>query len=84
MKTAIAIPDVVFQRVERRVKDLGLSRSEFFVRAAERYLDDLDREGLTARIDAAIATAPAPEGERAEWTQAGLASLAAATSADEW
>ena len=84
MKTAIAVPNAVFERVERRVKALGMSRSEFFSRAAERFLDELDREGLTARIDAAIAAAPVPADEQAEWTRAGRASLAAATQDDQW
>lgn len=74
----------MFERVERRVKSLGLSRSEFFARAAERYLEELDREGLTARIDAAIAATPLTEDEQTEWTRAGLASLHAAMSDDEW
>ncbi len=74
----------MFERVERRVKALGVSRSEFFARAAARYLDELDREGLTARIDAAIAASPVSADERADWTRAGLASLDAATGDDEW
>ncbi len=84
MKTAISVPDKVFDRVERRVKALGMSRSEFYARAAERYLEDLDGEGLTARIDAAIAADPASIQEQIEWTRAGLASLDAATRDDEW
>ncbi len=31
-----------------------MSRSEFFSRAARRYIDDLDRTSLTANIDHAI------------------------------
>lgn len=84
MKTAIAVPDSVFERVERKVKDLGVSRSEFFSRAAANYLDELDRIGLTARIDAAVAAAPAAPRELQDWTEAGRASLEAATSGDEW
>ena len=84
MKTAISVPDKVFDRVEKRVKALGMSRSEFYARAAERYLEDLDGEGLTARIDAAIAAAPVSGDEQSEWTRAGLASVDAATRDDEW
>ena len=61
-----------------------MSRSEFYARAAERYLEDLDREGLTARIDAAIAGAPMSSEEQIEWTRAGLASLDPATRDGEW
>jgi metal-responsive CopG/Arc/MetJ family transcriptional regulator len=54
MKTAISIPDETFQRVERRAAALGMSRSEFFVCAAQRYLDQLDAESLTDRVNAAL------------------------------
>lgn len=54
MKTAISVPDVVFSRVEVRVGELGISRSEFFTRAAERYLKDLDDSDLTQRFDEAL------------------------------
>jgi metal-responsive CopG/Arc/MetJ family transcriptional regulator len=54
MKTAISIPDETFEQVERRAASLGMSRSEFFTKAAQRYLDHVDEESLTAGIDAAI------------------------------
>ena len=84
MKTAIAVPDATFNRVEHRAKALGMSRSEFYSRAAEHYLAELDREGLTARIDAAIAaTAPLDEHDR-EWSLAGLAALAEGVESEAW
>lgn len=54
MKTAISLPDETFDRVSRRASDLGMSRSEFFTRAAERYLDELDAESLTGQINGAL------------------------------
>ncbi|WP_205687340.1 ribbon-helix-helix protein, CopG family [Cellulomonas endophytica] len=36
MKVAISVPDGTFERVVRRAADLGMNRSEFFARAAER------------------------------------------------
>lgn len=54
MKTAISVPDETFDRASRRAQQLGISRSEFFSTAAMRYLEDLDRESLTARIDEAL------------------------------
>lgn len=54
MKTAISIPDETFERVARRASDLGMSRSEFFTRAVQRYLDDLDAQSLTGQIDSAL------------------------------
>jgi metal-responsive CopG/Arc/MetJ family transcriptional regulator len=55
VKTAISIPDATFHRVDAAAKRLGVSRSEFFARAAERWLDALDDEGTTAAINRAIA-----------------------------
>ena len=54
MKTAISIPDETFARVEATAARLGVSRSEFFSRAAERWLDALEGAETTAAIDAAI------------------------------
>lgn len=54
MKTAISLPDDTFQRVEVKAKKLGMSRSEFFTKAALRYLDELDLESLTHLIDEVI------------------------------
>ncbi len=59
MKTAISLPDETFERVEAAAKRLGLSRSEFFARAAQRWLEDLDDHQTTEAINNAIANVPA-------------------------
>ena len=61
MKTAISVPDETFERVTRRAVALGMSRSEFFARAAQRYLDELDAESLTTQIDSALKVLDAPD-----------------------
>jgi len=48
------VPDETFEQVEDRAAALGMSRSEFYTRAAQRYLQQLDAESLVARIDAAL------------------------------
>lgn len=58
VKTAISLPDETFERVEVAAKRLGVSRSEFFARAAERWLDDLDDHRTTEAINQAIADLP--------------------------
>lgn len=55
MKTAISLPDDTFHRVQSAADRLGVSRSEFFARAAERWLDALEDDGTTEAIDRAIA-----------------------------
>jgi Ribbon-helix-helix protein, copG family. len=54
VKTAISIPDETFEQAEECASALGMSRSEFFTRAAQNYLELLAAESLTAQIDAAI------------------------------
>ncbi|HST40476.1 MAG TPA: ribbon-helix-helix domain-containing protein [Conexibacter sp.] len=53
MRTAISAPDEVVGRVDLAARQLGISRSEFFSQAAERWLDVLDIE-TTVAIDDAI------------------------------
>ncbi|MDX8152176.1 ribbon-helix-helix protein, CopG family [Patulibacter brassicae] len=57
MKTAISVPDQTFARVDDAAARLGVSRSEFYARAAERWLAELERASVTARIDAVLADA---------------------------
>jgi metal-responsive CopG/Arc/MetJ family transcriptional regulator len=54
MKTAISVPDGTFDEASRRAHELGISRSEFFSKAARKYLDELSRESLTHQIDHAL------------------------------
>jgi hypothetical protein len=82
MKTAISIPDETFRRVEARVAELRMNRSEFYVRAAERYLEELDRSSTTAQIDEVIKRLGQPDAS--EIAQFGLRRLGEFTSGDEW
>jgi metal-responsive CopG/Arc/MetJ family transcriptional regulator len=54
VKTAISIPDDTFTRADQRARMLGITRSQFYTQAAQRYLDQLDAESLTKQIDEAI------------------------------
>jgi metal-responsive CopG/Arc/MetJ family transcriptional regulator len=73
VKTAISLPDDTFRRVDHAAKRLGVSRSEFFTRAAEHWLDSLEDDGTTEAIDRAIAGLPADHG----FTDAAAAALVA-------
>ena len=57
MKTAISVPDDIFDQGAGRAAELGISRSEFFARAARRYLDELATWSLTSQIDQALLAA---------------------------
>jgi len=57
MKTAISVPDEIFNQVGSRAAELGISRSEFFARAASRYLNELADASLTRQINEALTVA---------------------------
>jgi metal-responsive CopG/Arc/MetJ family transcriptional regulator len=57
MKTAISVPDDVFDRASEQAAELGISRSEFFARAARKYLDELASASLTSQINEALRAA---------------------------
>lgn len=72
MKTAISLPDDTFRRVEDAAKRMGVSRSEFFARAAERWLDVLQQDDTTAAINRAISQSQSDH----EFVDAAAAALA--------
>ncbi len=76
MKTAISVPDEVFGQVGSRAAELGISRSEFFSRAARRYLDELAAQSLTNQIDQALASADADDDSGAVAVEVGRRMLA--------
>ena len=80
MKTAISVPDETFQRVERRAAQLGVSRSQFYATAAARYLEDLERTSLTAKINEALELA----GEDAEESLVTAYSQRRLAADDDW
>jgi metal-responsive CopG/Arc/MetJ family transcriptional regulator len=57
MKTAISLPDDTYEQATRQAEALGISRSEFFARAARSYLDQLASRSLTQQINEALRTA---------------------------
>ncbi len=60
-----------------------MSRSEFFARAATRYLDELDADSLTEQIDAAIASVETADDSAADAVIAGRRVLLI-DATDEW
>ena len=82
MKTAISVPDETFEKASRRAHDLGMSRSEFFSRAAARYLEELDAESVTRQIDLAVATLAEQDDSAADAVVVGRRVLADASG--EW
>jgi metal-responsive CopG/Arc/MetJ family transcriptional regulator len=63
MKTAISVPDEVFDRAEVAAKRLKVSRSELYSRALAEYLARHTPEEVTAALDSAIAEHGQPSDE---------------------
>jgi metal-responsive CopG/Arc/MetJ family transcriptional regulator len=82
MKTAISVPDETFVQVERSAKCLGVTRSEFYARAARFYLEHLEQESLTNEINAALELIGDDDDSAAAAVSAGRRTLESVD--DEW
>ena len=51
MKTAISIPDALFDSAERLAERLGVSRSEVYQRALARFLQDHADDSITESLN---------------------------------
>lgn len=51
MKTAISLPDPLFEAAEQFAQENGLSRSELFARAVQLYLQTYRYHGITDALN---------------------------------
>lgn len=51
MKTAISIPDNIFNQAETLAKTLGMSRSELYTKAITAYLKDAQSSQITDKLN---------------------------------
>ena len=51
MKTAISIPEEIFEEAERAAKKLGVSRSELYAKAVLDFVERYRRESLTEKLN---------------------------------
>lgn len=58
MKTAISIPDELFEQAEAVRKKRGVSRSEFYATAIEHHLKLLNKGEVTAKLNEIYANQP--------------------------
>jgi predicted transcriptional regulator len=78
MKTAISIPDPIFEAAERLAQRLDMSRSQLYAQAVEIFVRTHHRSGITEALDRVYAKEPS--GLDPQWSAAQAASL----PADEW
>lgn len=57
MKTAVSVPDRVFDAAERVAKRLGISRSELYARAVARFVEEHRGDKVTEVLDRLYAEA---------------------------
>ena len=55
MKTAISIPDEIFDAAEELAHRLGLSRSELYARSVADFVERQRRDDVTARLNGVYA-----------------------------
>lgn len=82
MKTAISIPDHTFQQAESAAQQLGISRSEFFTRAAELLIRNSKSESVTARLNASLERSAESDSDFA--TSAGRRALTGTGAGEDW
>jgi metal-responsive CopG/Arc/MetJ family transcriptional regulator len=58
MKTAISIPDPIFESAEKLAKRLGISRSQLYSDAVDALIEKYRYSGVTEQLDAVYETNP--------------------------
>lgn len=56
MKTAISIPDPIFQAADSLANRLGVGRSEFYSKAIEAFIEQNKNRDATARLNQVFAS----------------------------
>jgi metal-responsive CopG/Arc/MetJ family transcriptional regulator len=51
MKTAISLPDSVFEQAEALAQQLGVSRSELYTKALQSYLKRYNRDQILLKLN---------------------------------
>ena len=52
MKTAISIPDPIFQSAEKLADRLGITRSELYAKAVSSFVKEYREHGITEKLNA--------------------------------
>ncbi len=80
MKTAISIPDKLFEEAEITAKNLGLARSQLYVKAIAEFIEHYDKEKITEKLDLFYEN----EQPDSNFLNVGINSLREATINDVW
>jgi metal-responsive CopG/Arc/MetJ family transcriptional regulator len=58
MKTAISIPDNVYETAEKLANRLGKSRSQLYTQALDNYISKHQKDGVTEKLNEIYASTP--------------------------
>ena len=87
MKTAISLPDELFERAERQRHATSMSRSEFYASAIAAFVNRIESDDITAQINAALTLVTETDADREtrrELLDYSSRRLAEHASGDDW
>jgi len=82
MKTAISLPDQLYEEAEKTAQALGIPRSQLFAKALEEFIAYHKRENITERLNRVYANLR--QDELSEVSNAGIDSIRNLTKNDTW
>lgn len=82
MKTAISLPDQLYEEAEKTARALGIPRSQLFARALEEFIAFHKRKNVTERLNRVYSKVDTPEFN--EISNAGIDSIRKMTKNDTW
>jgi len=82
MKTAISLPDRLFEEAEKTAQYMGLPRSQLFAKAIEEYLKNHSHDRITEALN--IVFSEKDHNEFVHISNSGLESLRELTKDDSW
>ena len=80
MKTAISIPDDLFNDAEITARQLGLARSQLYVKAIKEFIEHHNKDKITEKLNLHYSNTAAEN----ELKDVGIESLREATKNDSW
>jgi hypothetical protein len=84
VKTAVSLPQRLFEATERAARRRGVPRSRIFVEALEHHLADEEESDITAQINASLARPLTREEAEEEAAAEGFAAEAARRLLPDW
>ncbi|MBN2834778.1 MAG: ChpI protein [Candidatus Delongbacteria bacterium] len=80
MKTAISIPDNVYNEAEITAKQLGVARSQLYVMAIKEFIEHHNKDKITEKLNLVLYN----QNPKNDFNDVGLDTLRKATGNDTW